>query len=454
MKDLTKGKPSKLLLEFAIPVFAANICQLFYSLVDSRIVGQTLGDNALAAMYATNAVSSLIVGFLLGLASGFAILVARNFGANDEHELRRSMAGAILLGIITALLLTVLSVTFLRPLLHILNTPDTVMKDAYAYIRIILLGMVITMAYNVLAGILRAIGDTVAPLLFLIVSTLLNIFLDYFFIMNLGMGIKGAAQATIICQGISVILCIIYIIKKYPMLHLSIEDFKLDKRLIKELYSTGISMGVMLSIVYLGTLALQSAINSFSDDIIVAHGAARKITEIFMLSFGVFGSTMATYASQNFGAGKIHRIKEGVRNVTIFTWIWSMGAMIASYTIAPELVRLVTATSNQEIIDTACLYLKIDTLFYFVPALISIIRNTMQGIGDHTTPIFSSMIELIGKVLIAWYLAPKIKYMGIILAEPIVWVLMVIPLIVKYISNPVMKEKSDHKMENIVEQEN
>ncbi|MDO5519923.1 MAG: MATE family efflux transporter [bacterium] len=441
MKDLTKGKPKKLLLEFALPVFLANICQLFYSLVDSRIVGQTLGDNSLAAIYATNSVSSLIVGFLLGLASGFAILVARYFGANDEKELRRSTAGAILLGVITALILTILSVTFLRPLLHVLNTPDTVMGEAYDYIRIILLGMVITMAYNVLAGILRAIGDTMAPLFFLIISTILNIFLDYFFIINLNMGVKGAAQATIICQAVSVILCIVYIWRKYPMLHLKREDFRMDLNLVEKLYSTGISMGFMLSIVYLGTLALQGAINTFSDETIVAHGAARKITEIFMLSFSVFGTTMATYASQNYGAGEIKRIKEGVRTVTIYTWIWSLGAMIASYTIAPQLVRLVTATENQEIIQTATLYLRIDTLFYFVPALITIIRNTMQGIGDHTTPIYSSLIELIGKVLIAFLLAPKIKYMGIILAEPIVWILMVIPLIVKYLSNPVMKSE-------------
>lgn len=321
MKDLTKGNPKKLLLQFALPVFLANICQLFYSLVDSRIVGQTLGDTSLAAIYATNSVSSLIVGFLLGLASGFAILVARYFGANDEKELRRSMAGAILLGLITALVLTILSVLFLRPLLHVLNTPDTVIEEAYDYIRIILLGMVITMAYNVLAGILRAIGDTVAPLLFLIVSTILNIFLDYFFIMNLGMGVKGAAQATIICQAVSVVLCILYIWRKYPMLHLKREDFRMDLNLVEKLYSTGISMGFMLSIVYLGTLALQGAINTFSDETIVAHGAARKITEIFMLSFSVFGTTMATYASQNYGAGEIKRIKEGVRTVTIYTWI-------------------------------------------------------------------------------------------------------------------------------------
>lgn len=442
MKDLTKGNPTKLLLEFALPVFAANICQLFYSLVDSRIVGQTLGDSALAAIYATNSVSSLIVGFLLGLASGFSILVARYFGANDEKQLRRSMAGAILLGLLTAVGLTVLSVTFLYPLLRVLNTPDTVIEQAHAYIQIILLGMVITMAYNVLAGVLRAIGDTMAPLFFLMISTVLNIFLDYFFICNLGLGIRGAAQATIICQGISVVLCIIYIWRKYPMLHLKKEDFHLDMPLVKGLYSTGVSMGFMLSIVYLGTLALQGAINTFSDATIVAHGAARKITEIFMLSFGVFGTTMATYSSQNFGAGEIQRIKDGVRQVTIFTWIWSIGAMIASYTIAPQLIQLVTATENKEIIDTATLYLKVDTLFYFVPASIAIIRNTMQGIGDHTTPIFSSMIELVGKVLIALLLAPKIKYMGIILAEPIVWVLMVIPLVVKFKTNPVMKIES------------
>lgn len=439
MKDLTKGSPAKLLLQFAFPVFLANICQLFYSLVDSRIVGQTLGDSALAAIYATNSVSSLIVGFLLGLASGFSLLVARYFGANEEEEMKKSVAGSLLLGLLTAVALTIVSVALLRPLLHVLNTPDTVMKDAYDYIVIILLGMTVTMAYNVLAGILRAIGDTMAPLFFLMVSTLVNIFLDYFFIMNLGLGVKGAALATIICQMISVVLCVLYIKKKYPILHVKRSDFRLEKALVSKLYSTGISMGFMLSIVYLGTLALQGAINTFSDDTIVAHGAARKITEIFMLSFSVFGTTMATYASQNYGAGKMDRIKEGVRIVIAYTWIWSIGAMICSYTIVPWLVQLVTATSNPDIIATATLYLRVDTLFYFVTALITIIRNTMQGIGDRTTPIWSSLIELVGKVLIALLLAPKIKYMGIILAEPIVWILMVIPLLIKYKTNPELK---------------
>lgn len=441
MKDLTKGKPIKLIFQFALPVLVGNIFQLLYNLIDTRIVGEMLGEQSLAAVGATNSINSLIIGFLIGLTNGFAINVAKSFGAKDEKALRKATAMTVTLGIVTTLVLTVISVTFLMPLLRVLNTPEEVIHQSHTFIRIIFLGMIVTLLYNICASVLRAIGDTITPLIFLMLAALLNVGLDYLFIKGFHMGVEGAAYATVISQICSVVMCFTYIWKKYPMLHLKREDFKVTWSYVKQMYLSGLSMGFMLSLVSLGTVALQSAINTFGTKTIVAHTAARKITEIYMLMFGVCGTTMTTYCGQNLGSGQISRIKEGIRSVIVITWIWSAIMMIASYTIAPWLVHMVTGTSDSEIVQTATLYLKINTVFYFVPAMITVLRNSMQGIGDHTTPIISSMIELVGKVLIVIILVPHLDYMGIILAEPIVWILMVIPLIIKIKKNPVLKEK-------------
>lgn len=439
MKDLTKGNPTKLIIQFAVPLLIGNLFQLFYSLADTRIVGKTLGEASLAAISATSPVNNLLIGFLNGLTNGFAIIVARNFGAKDEKNLKRSVAGTLTLGLITAILMTVFSVMFLRPLMRILNTPADVFEEAYSYIRVILLGCINAMLYNVCSGVLRAMGDTVTPLIFLVISSLVNIGLDYLFILKFHTGAEGAAYATVISQILSVLLCFLYIWYRYPVLHLSGNDFSLDYPLISKLMGTGISMGLMLSMVSFGTLALQGAINKLGTNTIVAHAAARKVTDFFMLPFGIFGATMATYCGQNLGAGKPGRIKLGLRRVIEITWVWCLLVIAVSYTILPKIIQLITATEITEIIDTATLYQRFDTLFYFVPAMITLIRNAMQGIGDRITPLFSSFIELSGKVLIALFLTPKLGYWGIILAEPIVWILMVIPLLFKITTNPLLR---------------
>lgn len=441
MKDLTKGNPGKLIIQFAIPIFIGNIFQLFYSLADTRIVGSTLGDEALAAVGATSTINNLIIGFLIGLTNGFSILVARDFGAQKLEQLRKDLGGTLKLGMIISLLLTVISAIFLGPILRLLNMPEALMAGGIAYIRVILLGMTAAMLYNICASVLRAIGDTITPLIFLIFSTLINIGLDYLFILGFDTGVAGAAYATVISQSVAAVMCFIYVWKRYPMLRLQRSDFLRDRELEKSLLTSGLSMGMMQSLVSLGTVALQGAINTLGTYTIVAHTGARKITEIFMLPFGVLGMTMATYCGQNLGAGEVGRIKKGLKQVIWVAWIWCVIVIGASYTIAPFLIRLVTATSNNEVIETASLYLRIDTLVYFVPAVITILRNALQGIGDHVTPIVSSFIELAGKVFIAICLTPYLKYMGIILAEPIVWVLMVIPLIIKIYTIPQLKEE-------------
>lgn len=440
MRDLTKGKPSILILTFALPIFLGNLLQLAYSLVDTRIVGSFLGEDALAAVGATTTLSNLIVGFLLGLCNGFAILTAQYFGAGDMERVRKSLAEALKMGLAVAVLLTVVGLVFLQPILRFLNVPEELLGIAGEYIFVIIAGLVATLLYDVFAATLRAMGDTLMPLLILAFSVVLNIGGDFLFVVVWETGVRGAAIATVLSQVMSVIVCGIYMFKRYEMLRLSPEDFgQSEGQMLRNMASSGFSMGFMTSLVNIGTLTLQTSINKLGQDIIIAHTAARKISEIFMIMFSVFGQTMATYCGQNLGAGKTDRIRRGIWLAILYTCIWSVLTMIASYTIGARLVNLVTGSSNEIVVKNATDYLKFDTLFYFVTAVICVVRNAMQGLGERIVPLISSSLEMLGKIVIAATLVPLLGYTGIILAEPIVWFLMVIPLLIKIFRMPVLK---------------
>lgn len=441
MKDLTKGKPIRLILLFAVPLFVGQLFQLFYSLADTRIVGQTLGDEALAAVGATTTLSDMLLSFLNGLTNGFAIVIATCFGAKDERQMKKAMGGTILLGSCCAVVLSGLCLLNMSGLLKLLNISPELFAAARGYIGIVIAGLLAATLYNICAAMLRAIGDSFTPLLFLILAAFLNIAMDYGFILCLHTGVEGAAYATVIAQAVSAFLCFLYMRRKYPQLTLKKEDFKPDMVLYKKLFGAGLSMGFMTSLVGVGTMALQTSINTFGTDIIVAHTAARKISSIYMLPFSVMGTTLATYCGQNLGAGKYSRIRQGIRDTVLVTFVWCTGVIISAYTVAPWLIRTVTATQKKDIIDTASLYLWVNTPFYYVPTVICLFRNSMQGFGDNRTPVISSSLEMIGKVLIALLLAPAIGYYGIIVAEPIVWFIMVIPLVVNMVRSPVLKMK-------------
>ncbi|MGN0485437.1 MAG: MATE family efflux transporter [Lachnospiraceae bacterium] len=445
MRDLTKGSPAKQILLFALPICLGNIFQLFYSLVDTRIVGRYLGSEALAAVGATNSLNSMLIGFLMGMTNGFAILVARFFGAKEEKRLKKSVAATFLLGSAIAVAFMILCIGMLRPILSLLRTPENILPLSMRYIRIILFGMLLTMLYNASAAVLRAIGDTVTPLLFLILSTVLNVFLDLFFVVKCSMGVEGAAAATVLAQGVSVLLCLIYMFRKYEILRITLKDFRLEGAMAKEMLATGGSMAFMISLVNIGSVVLQSAINGFGESIIVAHTAARKLTEVFMLPFSVFGTTMATYCSQNLGAQRYERLRKGVIEALLICAVCCGIVVLVTYTIAPALVRAVTGMEQKEVIDTASLYLRINTVLYFVTAVICILRNALQGIGEKMIPIFSSFLELIGKVLIAMFLAPRIGYMGVMISEPLIWCIMVIPLIARAWKTPLLRKMTVEK---------
>ena len=441
MKDLTTGKPIKIILLFAIPLFIGQLFQLFYSLADTRIVGAILGETSLAAVGATTTLSDFLIGLLNGFTNGCAIIIATYFGSGDRDNMKKAIGGTILSGIVLSVLISAGCLLFLPRILGALNVADFLMAESKAYIGIVLAGLLAATLYNVCAAILRALGDTFTPLLFLILAAVLNVVLDYTLIKYGNMGVAGAALATVIAQAVSAVLCFFYMKVRYPELSLRREDFRFDKIIYKKLIATGSSMGFMVAFINLGTLALQITINTFNQDIIVAHTAARKATNIFMLPFSVLGTTLATFCGQNLGAGKYSRIKTGLRDTLLLTFIWCAGVALVAYTLSGPLVHMITASDNEVILSTASLYLKVNTSFYFVTAIICLFRNSMQGFGDNKTPVFSSSLELIGKVAISFLLAPAIGYMGIIVAEPIVWFIMVIPLIVNMVRNPILKQQ-------------
>lgn len=432
-KTLTEGTPWKQILLFSIPIFWGNVFQLLYSLVDTKIVGSTLGTEALAAVGSVSTLHTLMTGFLNGLTLGFSLITAMCFGAKNRKRLKKSFAAAISLGVLTTLALVLMLMIFLHPVLNLLHVPQAQFEMAYAYISVLIVGLFATLFYNLCANTLRAIGDALTPLIFLIVATVSNIGLDYLFILGFQMGVQGAAYATVLAQLLSVVLCLIRIFRKFPILHIQKEDFRFDRELMAEMYKSGLSMGLMSCLVGIGTILLQSAINTLGTTVIVAHTAARKVFELVSLPNSVLGSAMATYCGQNYGARRFDRIRQGIRASLIIAAVWAVVVFLICHTIEGKLIQFVASTTNPDVIYWGSTYLKVDMSFIVICGVIVILRNSMQGFGDRVIPVFSSCIELAGKIIFAYVFAPMFAYWGIIWAEPMVWIAMVIPLIVKVV---------------------
>ena len=420
-------------MQFALPVFIGNLFNLAYNLADTRIIGSFLGSDALAAVGSVSTLSDLIVSFVFGLSNGFAVLTARFFGQRSEDKVRKNFALSLEFGIIISLILTAGSLLGLDGLFKWLNVMDVHRADASSYITIVIYGLIFSCVYNVLASSLRAVGDAYTPLFFLIFSAVLNVGLDILFVGRLGMGVSGAALATVISQVLAAVLCFVYALVRYPIFRFKAKDLIPTREYTGQLLSGGFSMGLMSSLVAFGTLSLQTAINKLGTNIIVAHTGARKLTNLYMLPFGVFGTTMATFCGQNYGAKRFDRIKEGIRTALIINAIWIVLVQITSWTVCPLLIKAITAVDTKEVIDNAVLYQRFDTSFYAIAAMVTVFRNSLQGMGDHITPVISSALELAGKVAVAFLLTPILAYWGIIIAEPIVWTIMVIPLIISLV---------------------
>ncbi len=434
-KSLLEGKPIFCILLFAIPIFFGNLFQIMYSLIDTKIVGSILGEEALAAVGSVSVLYNLLVGFFNGLTMGFSVIVARHFGSGDEKRLKESVAATISLGFLTAAVIVAAVMPALPKILSFLNVPQGQAGMAHDYIEILILGMFVTIAYNICANCLRAIGDSLTPLIFLVVASVSNVVLDYVFILGGKMGVRGAAYATVLAQLLATVLCLFHIRRSFPILHVGREEFRLERGLVGQMYQSGLSMGFMSCFVNFGTLVLQTGINMLGTDIIVAHTAARKVFEIWVLPISVLGAAMATYCSQNYGAKKYDRIRLGLKHTLILGTVWSAVVFLMAHTISADLIRFIASTDSEAIIYWGRTYLAFDMSFLTVCAFIVILRNAMQGFGDYKTPVFSSFIELVGKIVFSFTFVKMAGYWGIIWAEPVIWFLMVIPLIVRTFRN-------------------
>lgn len=431
-KDMTTGNPVKLILLFSIPLLIGNIFQQFYSMVDTIIVGRFIGVDALAAVGSTGSMSFLINGFVVGLTSGFAVLVSQKFGAKDEEGLKKAVASALVLSLIATGVVTLVSVLLAKPMLHLMNTPDNIIDDANAYIIIIYAGTIATVVYNIIAGILRALGDSKTPLYFLIVASILNIVLDIIFIVNFSMGVAGAAWATIISQGVSGLLCIIYTYKKYKILRLKKEDFKVKSRVYKKHLKIGIPMALQFSITAIGIMTVQGALNVFGSSAIAAYTAASKVLQIVMQPAITFGVTMATYCGQNLGAKNYIRIKEGVKKCTEISVITSIIAGIILVFGGKFFVGLFIENPDASILAYAQECLNYSAIFFIPLGLIFIYRNALQGMGESFVPMMAGAFELIARAVVAFTLPSFIGYTGICLADPVAWLSAAIPLGIYY----------------------
>jgi len=442
MKDLTKGPVLKTLLLFAIPIFFGNLFQLFYSLADTRIVGTYLGEEALAAVGGTSVLSNLLIGFMNGMTLGFAVPMARFYGGRKIEKLKKAFALSAGMGFILCIILVIGCLLGMDSLMGFMKMEPQLMDAAKSYCTVLICGLFFTFSYNLGAATLRALGNSVTPLLLLVCSSLLNVVLDIYFINSLQLGVFGAGLATVIAQGVSAMLCIGYLLKKYDILRFTAKDMRPDVILMRELLTAGCSMACMSSLVQFGTLMLQTAINGLGQNVIVAHTAARKVTEIFMMAFSITGAAMCTFTGQNLGAGKYERIRKGLFGALAFLACWVLLVMLLANTVAEELIRMITGSETSEVLETGAAYLKFDTMFYMVAACVTLFRNVLQGLGNHITPIVSSFVELLGKVVFAKLMVPRLGYGGVILAEPVVWILMVIPLVVMLLKSPYLKKRA------------
>lgn len=420
-KDLTVGSPLKLILAFGLPLLLSNLFQQCYNLADTAIVGNTLGDEALSAIGSVSVIFGLLTSLCFGMSNGFSILVAKFFGAGDEKRMKKAVAWTILLGIIVNVVLTTTFTLLLKPFMRLLNTPEEIFDNAYSYIIVIVTCCIVMMFYNMLASTLRALGNSKIPLVFLIISSALNIGMDLFFIQGLRLGLPGAAWATVIAQLISGVCCLIYIIKKCPELKLTRDDFRFDGQMIKDLLASGAAMALMFAVVNVGTVILQSGINGLGTETIAAHVAARKISELLMLGGSALASTVSTFASQNYGAGKWDRIWQGVKVTHLLGFAWSAIVIITIFFGAEAIIGGVSGSDNPFVIATGARYLRIDTLFYFILMVLCFMRSTLQGLGSKVWPIVGSVIELLGKFIFVKFFVKPFGYEAIIWCEPVLW---------------------------------
>lgn len=437
--DFLHGSIFAPMLRFALPVFISSIFQQFYNLADTMIVANYLGDEALAAIGATASIYDLLVGFAIGLSGGLAVVTARNYGAGDQELVKQSVAYALVIGAAVSLGITLLAHWLLAPLLRILNTPADILEQAYSYISAITTFTFVMFSYNLLSGLLRAIGNSVMPLIFLIFSSLVNIVLDIAFITRFSMGIAGAAYATVISQGLSAVLCAVYLWKQAPLLIPQKRHFRYQRGIFSEALGQGLSMAFMHSVVSAGTVILQYGINGFGTLIIAGHTTARKIYVLFVMPFSALSQAVTTFVSQNRGANQWGRIRKALRYAYLSDLALAAVVTVFLLFFAEPIVQLVSGSDSQEVISNATLYLHVVGPAYFMLGALLNSRSSLQAIGSKLLPLISSFTELFVKLLFVILLIPHLGYFAVIICEPIIWTIMTIQMVISLYSNKAMR---------------
>ena len=420
--DMTKGSPTKLLLTFMIPLLIGNIFQQLYNMADTIIVGRTIGVDALAAVGATGSISFLIIGFVQGITSGFAVITAQRFGAGNENEVRRSVATSIILGIAVTVIMTALSVIAARPLLEIMQTPSDIIDNSYNYIVVIFEGIAAAVFFNLFSSILRSLGDSKTPLVFLIIASVINIILDFVFILTFKMGVAGAGWATVIAQFISGILCFVYSLKKFPIIRLSRHDWKFSQRFAWQHLAVGLPMAFQFSITAIGTMVIQSALNLLGSTAVAAFTAGSKIDQFATQPLMSLGVAVATYTAQNYGAGRFDRIKKGVKCSTLIACVCGVVGAFIVITFAKPLVAMFVGSGQDEVMALSKEYLVLNGIFYVILGLLFVYRNALQGIGSSMIAFFGGVWELVMRSLVAFVLVAYLKFAAVCIASPVAWI--------------------------------
>lgn len=421
-KDMTAGSPFKIIWGFSIPLMIGLLFQQFYNLVDTLIVGRYLGVHALAGVGSTGSIGFLIIGFCTGFCSGCTISISQKFGAKDYTEMRKYVANCLWVGIVTAMVLTVTVCVLCRNILVWMKTPEDIFSYAYDYIFIILLGIPAVYLYNILFSIIRSMGNSKVPLIFLLICSGLNIALDLVLIVNFQMGVSGAAIATVVSQFISAMLCLIYIIKKVEILHIKGEEWRPSVSHMKTLCSMGFAMGLQYSITAIGSVILQSAVNTLGAVTVAAVTAASKVSNFFGCAFDALGTTMSTYGGQNVGAGKLERLGKGLKDCILIGVIYSMTCFVIIYFFGETLTGMFVEEAGEELIQKSQQFLLIYAAFFILLALVNIVRYMIQGMGFSTLAVFAGVLEMIARSFVAFVLVPRFGFNGVCFASPLAWI--------------------------------
>ena len=421
-KDMTSGNPLKLIIGFAIPMFLGMLFQQFYSMVDTVIVGKFLGVGPLAGVGSTSSLNFLVIGFCTGVCNGFAIPVSQMFGAKRDSELRRFVANSAWLCVIFSVVITTAIVACCRPLLTLMHTPEDIFEYAYVYIVIIFLGIPTTFLYNVTAAIIRSLGDSRSPVVFLAIASGSNIVLDIVFIVAFHMGVEGPALATVISQGISGLLSLFYMKKKFEILRISKEEWKMRGSYMKTLCYMGIPMGLQYSVTAIGTLVIQAAINGFGSMTVAGVTAAQRINAFISCPIEAIGATMAPYSGQNMGAGKLDRVGKGLRDASLLGFVISAVLFVFVLLTGKQLSLLFLDTADAQVVAYSYRFLVFTAAGYCLLVLVNTVRFTIQGMGFSVFAITSGVLEMIARSLAGLVVVPLIGYTGICLAHPMAWI--------------------------------